>query len=164
MIKKRLSKVTTTQWGVLAFIVVLILALGASNKAKADEVYFNLSHSTFGSEFTIPSVGYRFDSNWDIGLGFFGDGETRKGPHSRSPWAAVSYIVDPNWHGYFMRIGVAYTPDINLVGDANFRLGIGWDFGVWEVEAQHFSSAGTSKRNTGVDGLGLTAKVKILEW
>lgn len=164
-IKKLKDRITLTQVGVGIFIILLIASLTAvSNKANADEIYFNLGRSTLGSEYTIPSVGYRFDNNWDISAGFFGDGETRKGSHTRSPWMSISYIVKPGWGGYFMRIGGAYTPNINLVGDVNFRLGIGWDFGVWEIEAIHFSSAGTSSINTGIDGIGLTAKIKILEF
>ncbi len=155
------KNINATKIGVLIFIILLLVSLTYSEKSNAGEGYVTLGHSTFNSEFTSPSMGYRFDNNMDITIGYFGDGELKNEDHDISAWASLSYVVEPNFKyipGYFMRIGVAYTPDINLVGDTNFRLGVGYDFGVWELELMHFSSAGTHHINTGIDTIGITVK------
>ena len=152
-----MSKFNYTMVAVLAFIAVLFFAM----KAEAGG-YVGLGKSTFNSHMMTGEAGYRKD-NWDFGVQLIGEGQTKNGSSDHVWIASASHIVQPDWSiasyaDFYMRLGVAYVRESNLVGDFNYRLGIGFDMGPFEIEAYHYSSAGISNNNTGIDGIMLRAK------
>ena len=138
------------------FLVVLAFAL-FSEEAKS-EGYVGLGQTVFNSHIVTGEVGYRTASNWDVGLQLIGEGSTDYGRQNEVWAASVSHIIKPGWGNYFMRLGVAYVRDSPLVGDTNFKLGFGWDFGPVEVELIHMSSASIHTPNRGVDTLMFRTK------
>ena len=148
-------KIKLTVVGVVLFTIVLLFAL-KSEEANS-EGYIALGKSTFNAHMMIGEIGYRQDG-WDLGLQLIGPGETKRGDQAETYIASLSHIVKPGWGDFFIRMGAAYVHDSNLVGDINFKLGVGWDFGPFEVEVGHISSAGIWKTNTGIDGAMLRVK------
>jgi hypothetical protein len=141
--------------GILAFIIVLILA---AQDAYGDSATIALGKTAFNSDSTYAEIGYEV-RDWEFNVGLIGAGETKDGWQSTVLTYGVSKIVRPNWCflggcNYF-RIGVAGVHGSPLVGPINFRLGIGMDYGVFKVEAFHYSSAGIFEDNTGIDGVML---------
>ena len=154
---KIMSKLNYTVVAVIAFIIVLFFAM----KAEA-EGYIGLGKSTFNSHMMTGEAGYR-KNNWDVGVQLIGAGQTKNGSNSPVWIGSVSHIVQPDWSianyaDLFMRLGVAYVRESNLVGDFNFRLGVGFDMELFEVELYHISSAGIWDNNTGIDGIMLRAR------
>ena len=151
-----MKKLSYTALAVGIFIVIILMA--RSDEAGA-EAYIGLGSSIFNSHETTGEVGYRFGGKWDLQLAVIGEGETKKGHQGLVEILSVSRIVVPDWQigrcDYFMRLGIAYVHDSPLVGRGNYRLGIGCNFGVWDLEYVHYSSAGINSRNTGIDGIGL---------
>lgn len=137
-------------------IFIAALLLSRCEEAKS-EPYIGLGTAVFNSHVTTGEVGYRFDK-WDLQLAVFGEGDTKKGYQRHVEVISFSRIVVPEWRfgpcDWFMRLGIAYVHDSPLVGKGNYRLGIGCNFGVWDLEYGHFSSANINHRNTGVDGFG----------
>jgi len=146
-------KIKLTVVAVILFTILLFTAM----ESEA-EGYVELGKSTFNSHDMTGGIGYRNEAGWDVGLHLIGPGETKRGAQSETYMASISHIVKPGWGNYFMRMGVAYVHDSNLVGDLNFKLGMGWDFGNFEVEMVHISSAGIWPRNTGIDSVILRVK------
>jgi len=151
-------KYSKTAIAVVLFIIVLFGAM-YSEKAKA-EGYIGLGKSTFNSHSMTGEIGYRNENNWDIGFQLVGPGETKNGNQTEVYITSLSHIIKPGWlwSSYFMRLGAGYVHDSNLIGDLNFKLGIGFDFGPFEVEMVHFSSAGIWSPNSGYDAVMLRAK------
>ena len=155
-----MSKLNYTMVAVIVFIVVLFFAM-FSERAEA-EGYIGLGKSTFNSHMMTGEAGYR-KNNWDVGVQLIGAGQTKNGSNGPVWIGSVSHIIEPDWSiknyaDLFMRLGVAYVRESNLVGDFNFRLGVGFDMELFEVELYHISSAGISNNNTGIDGIMLRAK------
>ena len=140
---------------VALFIGVLLLA---SYSARAsDGAYITLGHTVFNSSVTNAELSYRH-SDWEFGVGQFGaENSTRNGPQDVHGYASISRLVYPGWRvaggENYYRLGAAYVDDSPLVGNTNYRLGIGIDWGVFQVEFAHFSSAGMHPVNSGIDSV-----------
>jgi len=157
MSKKKL-KLNFTKIAVLTFIVVLLLA---ANSAFAD-VRIALGQTAFNSTNTVGEIGYEW-REWEASVGLIGYGSTKNG-HSDEVWTySLSKLVRPDWSFLggknYYRIGVAYIDDSPLVGGTNFRLGVGLEYKVFQVEYLHYSSAGIHKTNTGIDAIMLRIKL-----
>jgi hypothetical protein len=145
-----------TAYFVLAFIVILILA-GYSAKSSAEEGYGTLGLGTtlINSELKTAELGYNY-KGWEVQGTLIERGSTKKGPQDYVKVVSVSHLVEPSW-GYkgvepYFRLGLSYNPESNLVGNTNFKLGIGVDFNeVFRLEYTHHSSAGIHETNTGID-------------
>jgi hypothetical protein len=154
-------KIKLTVIGVILFIIALIFSLFAE-KSKADP-YIGLGYTVANSELPTGEFSYRFSEKWDASIQAIGAGATEKGDQDQVGIVSASRIVDPDWHlwksKFFMRIGLAYVTDTPLVGHGNFRLGAGFDMGVWELEYMHYSSAGINDTNRGIDAIGIRVKL-----
>lgn len=152
---------------VLCFVATLILAKRAEADTRLPDtgIYIEYSRTMINSSLTMAGLGYRTNNNkWDVALQYIGEGDTKNGEQTAEPIFSVSRIVNPPWvlarGQYFMRMGVAYTPDNKLVGDTTYRLGVGlrWDF--VELEYGHISSGDLWKNNTGIDFVTLRFMLK----
>lgn len=160
------AKYSITKIAVITFLIFALWGLSVmvnSGKAHAEPVV-SLGTTVFNSSSTTGEFSYLIpDSQWEVGVLAIGDGDTKRGHQSVHYGASASYLVEPvNWPVYF-RIGVAYIEDENpLIGDTNFRLGIGHDFRLFRLEMVHFSSAGIHDPNTGVDAIQLRVPLPSL--
>lgn len=137
-----------------ALIVIFIAALLTFiSKEAYSEPFIGLGYTAFNSELPTGEAGYRY-GKWDYTANAFAAGDTKKGLQEQVFAYSVSRIVQPGDH-WFMRIGLAYVTETPLVGHGNYRLGFGYDFGAWEVEYMHLSSAGINETNRGVDAVML---------
>lgn len=148
-----------TKAGVGLFILLLLLAL-LSERASAGPVV-SLGHTLLNSQSTVGELGWQFGdrAQWEGAVAVIGEGSTKRGDIERN-WAySLSRRVQPTWRllgaGNYYRLGLAYIDGSPLVGDVNYRLGIGLDWGVVALEYFHYSSAGINDPNTGVDGIQL---------
>ena len=139
---------------ILAFIGMLILALQDAQGG----VTIALGKTVLNSDASYAEIGYE-TRNWEFNLGLIGVGETKDGPQDLVITYGASKLVKPNWcfagGCNYYRIGVAGVYGSPLVGPVNFRLGVGMNYGVFSVEAFHYSSAGIFEDNTGIDGVML---------
>lgn len=140
-----------TVWAVILFIVIL----GWFLTAEADESpgYVALGHSTFNYYQTTGEIAWT-PGKWAVAAQLLGEGSYRGQRVETTTIYSVSRFVEaPFWNGRpYARIGVAYVDgDLPLVGNRNFRLGLGYRLGVARIEMGHYSSAGIWSTNRGVD-------------
>lgn len=152
-----MGKISKTAIGVGVFITLLIAA-GYSMKSNADDhsnFHIGVGTTAINSDLKVGEIGYTHN-NWDFEVSLTESGETKRGHQDQVAMYSVSYITEPGW-GYvgiepYFKLGVSYNSGHNLVGNTNFRLGIGLDFNeVWKLEYAHHSSAGIHDPNTGID-------------
>ena len=145
--------------GVAGFIVLLILA-GYSAKSFAGTVNIGLGKTVINSHLKVGEIGYQH-GDWELQASLMQDGGTKRGAQAQVETYSLSNITTPGW-GYagvqpYMRLGVSVNSGSNLVGNTNFRLGIGVDFNsVFRLEYVHHSSAGIHYPNTGLDYVTLS--------
>lgn len=155
--------ITTTATAVVFFLIVLVFALDAEAKEKEGFIpYLELGTTVVHSTVRVGGAGVVLYKKWDVHVGVMGEGDTRKhGYQAQKVFYSFSRIVHPNWRvlgGELRpRIGIAYTPDFQLVGRRNYRLGLILHYSVFELEYFHYSSAGINDNNRGVDGLAVRA-------
>lgn len=141
----------------VAIFIVLLIAAGFAAKSRADG-FIALGYTVFNMHETTGEIGWS-NNDIELGLGIVGSGDTKKGQQNYVYTASISKIVRPEWKilggKNYYRIGASYVHDSVLVGDANFRLGIGLDYDVFQIEYVHFSSAGIHDTNTGIDMIQL---------
>ncbi len=152
-------KINWTVLGVLLFILLILLA---SFDARSDQSTISLGHTVFNSSATIGEYSYE-RNNWDFGLSLIGSGDTKKGYKDDTPIASISYLVRPDWEFLggknYYRLGGAYVHEHPLVGNSNYRLGVGMDWDVFALEYVHYSSAGIHETNTGIDAIQLRYQI-----
>lgn len=148
----------TTKILVALFIVILLLAAGS---AWAD-ARIALGKTVFNSSSTVGEIGYEW-RDWEANIGLIGQGSTKNGDTDTIATYSISKLVKPGWKFLggknYYRIGVAYIDGSPLVGGTNFRLGVGLEYKVFQLEYMHYSSAGIHKTNTGIDSLMLRLKL-----
>lgn len=145
-----------------AVVIFIIVALLAAYSAHAEGPRISLGYTVANSTLPTGELSYEY-KNWEYAVTQIGVGDTKNGPQKEvSIWSA-SYLIKPTWQVLgaknYYRIGVAYVDGSPLVGDTNFRLGIGLEFKVFQVEYFHYSSAGIHQPNTGIDGIQLRFKM-----
>lgn len=150
-------KIKPTMVAVAIFIALLVLA--AFNASAEPGFRVALGRTVVNSSAPWGEFGYEFPSGWELAGSISGAGDTKRGPHGEVSTVSWSRIVRPDWwllggRNYY-RLGVAYVDGSPLIGRTNFRLGIGLEFRVFQLEYFHYSSAGIHQPNTGVDGLQL---------
>lgn len=150
-----------TMVAVAIFIVFLIAAMYATDASSQPRIA--LGHTFEGSRVTVGEVSYEH-KNWELSGVQFGQGWTKKGERSEPITGySVSRLIRPQWCLWslcnYYRLGVSHIPDAMLVGDNNYRLGTGFETEVFAIEYFHYSSAGISKPNTGIDGFMLRLKL-----
>lgn len=157
-------KINKTALGVLAFIIILILA-GYSAKSSADDSFnIGVGKSVINSDLKVAMLGYQ-TNNWEFNARLMEAGDTKNRYQEQMETYSVSYLTKPDW-GYkgvdpYFRLGVSKNGGSELVGDTNFMLGIGVDFhDVWRVEYVHDSSSGIHPVNTGVDAVFISYQFK----
>jgi hypothetical protein len=155
-----------TRIAVAAFIVILIAA-GYAATARADTVNIGVGKSVINSHLKVGEIGYQH-KNWEAQASLMESGNTKNGNQKQLVLYSVSYITEPGW-GYkgvepYLRLGVSHNTGSELVGNNNFRLGIGVNFNkVFRLEYVHHSSAGIYKNNTGIDYVMLNY-VMVAPW
>jgi len=163
-----------TQVTVAGFLIILVWAIFSSQKANADDIYIELGKTFINSSSSVGGFGYRIEQDtgaWDFHVGLMGEGSTDineskegffqseidSGTQTQEFFYSVSRIIYSNWS--FMgveimpRIGLAKTNHFKLIGSNNYRLGMIFNFDVFEIEFVHLSSANINDINTGVDYL-----------
>jgi len=153
-----------TAYAVVAFIIILIAA-GYSMKSNADDDQFftiGIGQSVVNSHLKTGEIGYHIN-DWEFNATLQEAGPTKRGDQDKVNIYSVSYVTEPGWGVWgvepYFRLGVSYNDDSPMVGDTNFRLGIGVDFhNVWRVEYSHHSSAGIHDPNTGIDYVTINYK------
>lgn len=153
-------KINATKMAVGLFILVLIIA---ANYARADNgARISLGKMVANSHMTSGELSYEHNGIEAAAL-LMGAGNTKKGYQPETWVYSVSHIVRPQWCVMggcnYYRLGVSYNDSSVLVGDTNFRLGIGIEWDVVQLEYFHHSSAGIHDPNTGLDGIQLRFKV-----
>lgn len=153
--------IKATVIGVLLFIAVLVAAL-LSEQSHAGP-YIGIGKAAFNSHMTTGEAGYRFENNWDVQALLIGQGQTSNGYQAATGALSVSHVIWPGWYAlggdYFMRLGAAYVKDSRLVGPIDYRLGVGLNYDVVELEVGHYSSGGIFETNTGID---IAATLRVL--
>lgn len=152
-------KLSKTVYAVLAFIVLLVLATYSAHGAEPpsyDGPRIALGHSALNSKVTVGEVSYELRS-WEFAATQLGEGWTKRGEQQEVGIFSLSRVVRPSWfflggRNYY-RIGTAWVKGSPLVGDTNYRLGIGLEYKLISFEYFHYSSAGIHRPNTGIDGV-----------
>lgn len=143
-----------TRIAVVIFIVVLLIAAGS---AWAD-AKIALGQTVFNSTNTVGEIGYEW-RDWEINAGLIGQGSTKNGDTDTIAAYSISKLVKPDWKFLggknYYRIGIAYIDGSPLVGRTNFRLGVGIEYKVFQIEYVHYSSAGIHETNAGIDAIML---------
>lgn len=146
----------------LVVLFVIVMSFAACSAWADDGFKIALGKTGINSHLTVSEVGYEY-KNWEFNIGHFGQGPTKKGRQEVTDFYSVSKIIRPDWCFMggcnFYRIGIAHTDNSNLVGKHNFRLGVGMNWKILSVEYFHYSSAGTYKPNTGIDGVMLKLNI-----
>ena len=155
-------KINKTATLVVAFIVVLIFAVYSANSEAENSPRIALGYSVGNSQLPWGELGYEYN-NWEVAVAQWGEGTTDKGSQDTVEVVSLSHVVRPHWNFLYgrnyYRIGVAHVNDSVLVGDTNFRLGIGLEWEHVQLEYFHYSSAGIHDTNTGIDGIQLRLKL-----
>jgi len=148
-------KINKTALGVVTFVVLLILA-GYSAKSGAQSfIHVGVGKTVVNSHLKVGEIGYQY-GNWEAQVSLTEAGRTKRGDQEQVDTYSVSYLTTPGW-GYvgvepYFRIGASHNTDSNLVGNINYRLGMGVNFNqVFRLEYAHHSSAGINDPNTGMD-------------
>lgn len=122
----------------------------AVEKARADGPYLGLGQTILRAGLTVPELGYEL-GKYRFVLSATGEGAGA----SVRPIVSAYRVVDPGWGWLRAGIGVAYTPNQQLVGDVNYRLELILILPAdAELYATHYSSAGAYDNNTGLDLVG----------
>ena len=153
-------KLNWTKGAMALGLVVLLCALYAE-RSRA-EVYLSLGHTALNASQSAGELGYRF-GKYEAAITRFGEGNTKRGHIDSAHGVSLSRIVRPGW-GFlggenYYRIGGSYVDSMPLVGNWNYRLGVGLHWDLVEVEYFHYSSAGINDINTGIDGIQLRLKL-----
>lgn len=160
-------KFNKTFFGVVTFILVL-LAAGYSANSSADEngPRISIGKTFVNSYLKVGEVSYEYN-NWEASAALMQAGGTKNGPQEQLEIYSLSYLTKPYWGAFgidpYFRLGVSKNSGSALVGDTNFRLGVGADFhDVWRIEFSHHSSAGIHDTNTGIDYITISYKIPTL--
>lgn len=164
MFNKKFNK---TALGVVAFVIIL-LAAGYSAKSDADEngPRISIGKTVINSHLKVGELSYEYN-NWEASATLMEAGGTKNGSQEQLEMYTASYLTKPNWGVYgfdpYFRLGFSYNTGSKLVGDTNYRLGVGMDFhDVFRVEFSHHSSAGIHNPNTGIDYVTISYKIPPL--
>ncbi|QDP60424.1 MAG: hypothetical protein GOVbin1096_52 [Prokaryotic dsDNA virus sp.] len=153
-------KFNKTFFGVVIFIILLLFA--ADNAYSANGPKISLGKTLINSNLAYGEIGYEYE-NFELTAAQMGEGSTKNGDQGVVQIYSLSHLVRPDWNTFFgknyYRIGVAYIEDSPLVGNTNFRLGVGIDYGAFSVEYFHYSSSGIHNPNTGIDGIQLKLNI-----
>lgn len=155
-------KLDPTITAVVIWLVVFLMASDAE-EVSADP-YLEFGQMQSESDATFAGVGYTYKDKWDANVTFIGEGQTDFGKHPRMKIMSVSRLIYPVWtdHKFFMGIGLSKTEmrgDDVLVGEWNYKLQFGWDFGRSKLFYQHHSSGDVNTTNTGLDMITLQVKL-----
>ncbi|TVO57513.1 acyloxyacyl hydrolase [Denitromonas halophila] len=151
-------KIKWTRVAVAAFIVAIAYGAFLIKEAEAAPgIRVGLGRTVVNSSAPWGEFGYELPNGWEIAAAITGAGDTHNGPQGEVRALSFSRIVRPPWRVFgannYLRLGVAYVDGSALIGDSNFRLGIGLEWSVMQLEYFHYSSAGIHQPNTGVDGI-----------
>jgi len=160
----KLKNMNKTAIAVLTFIIFAVILFGYSEQSKAEQsVQIGLGETVINSHLTVGEIGYEYNQ-WEIQAALIEAGATKNGRQDQMEVYSVSYRTEPNLEFFgiqpYSRLGVSYNSGSELVGDTNFRLGLGLDFhNVWRVEFSHHSSSSIHDPNTGVDAVTITRTI-----
>lgn len=158
-------KFSKTALGVVAFLILFILAVYSANSEASEKVHIGLGQTVINSNSKIGTVSYEID-NWELGATLMEGGDTKKGFQDQMFIGSASYIAKPKieWKGVkpYARLGFSYNSGSNLVGRTNYLLGLGLNFHEnFRLEYKHHSSAGIHETNTGLDYIMLNFQAPI---
>lgn len=149
---------------IIVCLFVAVLSLAACDAWAEDGFKIALGRTAVNSEVTASEVGYEYN-DWELNIGHLGQGPTRHGNQDVIDVYSISKIVRPDWCFLggcnFYRIGIAHIDDSPIVGKHNYRLGVGMAWRTLSVEYFHYSSAGTYKPNSGIDGIMLKLNIPV---
>ena len=155
-------------WGKMLYVIIafIIVGLFAANNAwgfEKPQVKLGLGQ-TFANSNLMQGEASIDWYDWEAGLQLMEAGQTIKGDQDQLFIVFLTKSIRPDWcfvGCYYQKIGLSYVPNSNLVGDLNYRLGVGVSFNVFELEYVHYSSAGIQPINSGVDGWIIALKIPI---
>jgi len=151
-----MSRRKKTVWAVAAFVVLFVVLL--ANEARSDTlVELVPGVSWVGSErYTGTGLAMveRFQGKYDVGLILMSSQETsgsRRPDYGGNMGVHAQRIV--RWKDLELGLGVAYWANQTPAWSSNttFSLSVGYRFGPMEVRGRHFSTGGSSARNSGLD-------------
>ena len=137
----------------LGFTVLLVLAMATHcRKAEASDVAFEVGAQYLRGPAAAVLLGTRWDAprdaSWEAGLVLVG-----RNPDDRGVAGVQALYID-GFGRFDIGIGMAYfnrVPDL-LGSNLNFSLLVGYRFNErWAVNVRHWSNAGTTDTNTGLD-------------
>lgn len=141
-------------WLVIGFVVIGLFAANAA-WSESPKVHISLGQTFANSNVMTGEASVEW-YDWELHAQLLGEGETVYGDQGYVKAFALTKSVRPDWCIYsgcfYQRIGAAYLSDSLLVGNLNYRLGLGLSFKVAELEYFHYSSGGIHRLNQGVDG------------
>ena len=151
----------------VAIFIILLIGAAFSEYANAQRVdpvddgpRISLGHTAFNKYETHGEFGYEWNQ-WEAAYSIQGS----SGVSDTTNIASLSRVVKPEWFvGHarnYYRIGVSHVDNSDLVGDFNFRLGVGLTYKVFAVEYFHYSSAGINDTNSGIDGFMIRFNVPV---
>ena len=146
-------------------ILTLLLLLICTTLVHSAEYepYLEYGRTTVNSHNSHAGFGFYVNDKWDYNISITGQGNTKNGKQQPSYLYAISRIfktkVDLYGKDVKVRLGLAHTENMNLIGKYNFKLGIILEGKVAGLEIFHYSSGGVYKPNTGLDGVKLRIKL-----
>ena len=125
--------------------------------------YHDIDKNLFKSSVTFGGVGVLVEDRWDFNMSLMGRGNTRNNRQKVQRFYSISRIVDPGWEIPYkmfkdikikLRLGLSHTPDIMLIGENNYRVGVILEEkDKWYIEYVHYSSKDIYELNDGIDGI-----------
>lgn len=136
----------------LGFVVLLVFAMATTCRASESRVAFEGGVQYLRGPAAVVALGTRWaapgDASWEAGLVLVG-----RNPNDRGVAGVQALYVD-GFGRFDIGIGMAYfnrVPDL-LGSNLNFSLLVGYRFNErWAVNVRHWSNAGTTDTNTGLD-------------
>ncbi|WP_323845168.1 acyloxyacyl hydrolase [Microbulbifer magnicolonia] len=145
--------------GLRNWLLTLMIGIVAADVSAAEKpesgVGVALGKAVLTGHMTTAELSFRH-SRWELGATLLGYGSTDEGEQERLGYGvSVTRLLHPDWHLWkgtiYGRLGVAYIDSSPLVGHFNFRTGMGIEFEHFSLEYLHYSSAGLTPLNTGID-------------
>lgn len=141
---------------ILVGLFLALLAVAAYQEASAGP-RIALGHTLINSHQTYGEFGFEYES-WEVAGAQHGNGDA-----DTTDIISLSRIVRPGWNQWgaavYLRLGGAYIKNSSLVGDTNYRLGLGIEHRIVAIEFFHYSSANIHEPNTGIDGVQVRWKI-----
>jgi len=156
--------------GILLFNVAFGSAVQAEEREPSPwEAYVHMGAQVAYSDATMGGFGARYKnkngSEYELDVTLISSGDTKWGEHKESSSISITKIVQTNWlKNYcpvYIGVGYANVRNMPLVGNHNFNVVLGCNWGPVRAYLNHKSNWGLgSSSNAGLDG----AHVSYVWW